>query len=109
MFHVHFSCNFARPPVLTCLPPASSPSPQHDKSHESATSSMLQLQMHQMQKYQESKQHYLTDSKHYLSPLPSTTMESSKAAAAAGLNFPPPMQYMGSMMPHLSSWQLAAH
>ena len=77
---------------LFSFPLASSSSPQHEKS--SQDSSQLLAQMQQMQKYQVESKHYLT---------------SGLESKAAGLQFPPPMQYMGSMVPHLSSWQLAAH
>ena len=70
---------------------ASSPSPQEKSSQES---SHLLAQMQQMQKYQ-------AESKHYLA--------SSSLADSKSTMFPPPMQYMGTMVPHLSSWQLAAH
>ena len=86
--NVHFYMLFVFILIL-----ASSPSPQEKSSQES---SHLLAQMQQMQKYQ-------AESKHYLA---SSGLADSKSS---GLQFPPPMQYMGSMVPHLSSWQLAAH
>jgi len=81
------------PGIFNSASSTSSPSPQEKSSQES---SHLLAQMQQMQKYQ-------AESKHYLA---SSGLADSKSS---GLQFPPPMQYMGSMVPHLSSWQLAAH
>jgi len=79
------------PGIFNSASSTSSPSPQEKSSQES---SHLLAQMQQMQKYQ-------AESKHYLA--------SSSLADSKSTMFPPPMQYMGTMVPHLSSWQLAAH
>ena len=80
---------------------ASSLSPQHDKE-----SSTLLAQMQMQAKYQPESKHYFPHESKYISAESKHFMTENKHA----LQFPPPMQYMGMPgMPHLSSWQLAAH
>ena len=83
---------------------ASSLSPQHDKE-----SSTLLAQMQMQAKYDAESKHYFPPESKYISAESKHLMAENKHA----LQFPPPMQYMGMpvmpSMPHLSSWQLAAH
>ena len=88
---------------------ASSLSPQHDKEP-----STLVAHMQMQTKYDaavEPKHYFPHESKYSAAESKHLSLDNKHT-----LQFPPPMQYMGmpSMagmpgMPHLSSWQLAAH